>query len=143
MARPAELAEPPEDVMQAYAYGERIEIWDEDNHVWEEYFGSLDDFCHIMHTRYSRVIDETEVTNKAAATGGECVVMGVKLAYVGGVCPDCEENIPDNAPEGYTCENCGHACYSLSEPYAGLADVVRDKLDASIKAAARRDKLAG
>ena len=36
----------------------------------------------------------------------------VKAAYPGGVCPDCGEAIPDDAPEGWGCPNCGHACYS-------------------------------
>lgn len=39
----------------------------------------------------------------------------VKAAYPDGVCPDCGEGIPDDAPEGYGCSNCGHACYSQSK----------------------------
>ena len=36
----------------------------------------------------------------------------VKDAYPKGRCPDCGEKIPKNAPEGWGCPNCGHACYS-------------------------------
>ena len=37
----------------------------------------------------------------------------VKSAYPDGVCPDCGENIPEDAAEGQGCTNCGHALYSL------------------------------
>ena len=36
----------------------------------------------------------------------------VRLSYDGGLCPDCGEDIPIDAPEGYSCHNCGHACFS-------------------------------
>lgn len=36
----------------------------------------------------------------------------VKSSYVDGVCPDCWEDIPDNAVEGAECVNCGHVFYS-------------------------------
>lgn len=36
----------------------------------------------------------------------------VKDSYPEGVCPDCQTEIPIGAPEGWSCPNCGHACYS-------------------------------
>jgi DNA-directed RNA polymerase subunit RPC12/RpoP len=51
------------------------------------------------------------------ANEGECLVCGsavvsdsnsVKESYLGGVCPDCGEDIPDYADEGEECTNCGH-----------------------------------
>jgi hypothetical protein len=32
----------------------------------------------------------------------------VKDCYDGGVCPDCNQAIPDEAVEGDECSNCGH-----------------------------------
>ncbi len=51
------------------------------------------------------------------AEDGECLVCGssvvsdsnsVKESYLGGVCPDCGEDIPDAADDGEECVNCGH-----------------------------------
>jgi hypothetical protein len=39
----------------------------------------------------------------------------VKAAYPDEVCPDCGEDIPNDAPEGYECPNCGHVCYSEND----------------------------
>ena len=36
----------------------------------------------------------------------------VKASYEGGVCPDCQEEVPNNAKEGSECSNCGHVFYS-------------------------------
>jgi hypothetical protein len=38
----------------------------------------------------------------------ESELPGVHAAYEGGVCPDCQEEIPDDAVEGDECSNCGH-----------------------------------
>ena len=35
----------------------------------------------------------------------------VKDSYEDGICPDCNENIPDNVVEGDSCKNCGHVFY--------------------------------
>lgn len=32
----------------------------------------------------------------------------IQDAYVDGVCPDCQEPIPDTVVEGEGCKNCGH-----------------------------------
>jgi hypothetical protein len=32
----------------------------------------------------------------------------IKDAYVDGVCPDCQDPIPDDIVEGGECINCGH-----------------------------------
>ncbi len=37
--------------------------------------------------------------------------MSVKDSYADGLCPDCGFDIPEDAPEGWECPNCGHACY--------------------------------
>ena len=40
----------------------------------------------------------------------------VKSCYEDGVCPDCGEDIPDDAVEGQECENCGHVfCYETED----------------------------
>jgi hypothetical protein len=36
----------------------------------------------------------------------------VKESYPKGACPDCGTDIPHDAPEGWNCPNCNHACYS-------------------------------
>jgi hypothetical protein len=35
----------------------------------------------------------------------------IKDSYPNGVCPDCQEEIPNNVKEGQVCTNCGHAFY--------------------------------
>ena len=42
----------------------------------------------------------------------EDISHSVKAAYENGACPDCGEEIPDDAPEGWGCPNCGHACFA-------------------------------
>ncbi len=37
----------------------------------------------------------------------------VKNSYEDGVCPDCQEDIPDDIVEGGECSNCGHVFYEL------------------------------
>ncbi len=39
----------------------------------------------------------------------------VKDSYEGGVCPDCQEEIPDDCPNGGECSNCGHVFYGQKE----------------------------
>lgn len=41
----------------------------------------------------------------------------IKDSYEGGVCPDCQENIPDDVMEGQECDNCGHVFYAQIKPY--------------------------
>lgn len=33
--------------------------------------------------------------------------------YVGGACPDCGEDIPEESEDGDECENCGHVLWGL------------------------------
>ena len=33
-------------------------------------------------------------------------------AYVDGLCPDCQNPIPDDIVEGGECENCGHVFWA-------------------------------
>jgi DNA-directed RNA polymerase subunit RPC12/RpoP len=35
----------------------------------------------------------------------------VRDNYEGGLCPDCDEPIPDEADDGVDCDNCGHAFF--------------------------------
>ena len=35
----------------------------------------------------------------------------VKNSYIDGVCPDCQEPIPDDVAEGQECSNCTHAFF--------------------------------
>ena len=35
----------------------------------------------------------------------------VKDAYMNGLCPDCQEEIPDDVVDGDACENCNHVFY--------------------------------
>lgn len=39
----------------------------------------------------------------------------VKDEYPDGVCPDCGENIPDDAQEGEQCGNCGHVFFYIRD----------------------------
>ena len=43
-------------------------------------------------------------------------ILTVKESYPNGVCPDCSTKIPVDAPDGWTCPNCGHACYNSYVP---------------------------
>jgi len=43
-------------------------------------------------------------------------ILTVKESYPNGVCPDCQKPIPNDAPDGWTCPNCGHACYNSYVP---------------------------
>lgn len=38
----------------------------------------------------------------------------VKDSYINGECPDCYENIPEEAENGDECYNCGHVFYEES-----------------------------
>jgi hypothetical protein len=39
----------------------------------------------------------------------------VKDSYDGGMCPDCDEPIPDDVNEGDSCKNCGHVFWEDTE----------------------------
>ena len=43
--------------------------------------------------------------------------MTIKNNYPNGECPDCYENIPDNASHGDGCSNCGHVFYSSGSKF--------------------------
>lgn len=42
---------------------------------------------------------------------------GMKELYENGLCPDCQEEIPDDAQEGQECENCGHVFNKIVAEY--------------------------
>jgi len=70
---------------------------------------SLIGILHLIDSIQDEAVDSGEFTEKE-------VFGNVKDEYENGVCPDCQEEIPDGAIEGSDCENCGHVfSYSKQE----------------------------
>lgn len=74
-------------------------------------------FCHsvlsaLFAENILRRAINTKRSERTTSNKTKVTCSPVKSAYPGGVCPDCGEDIPQYAPEGYMCFNCGHACYS-------------------------------
>lgn len=78
-------------------------------------YGDLIDFLEDNSGAVEAVlawIKEENNTEWNENLGSELNDQKLKNCYKGGLCPDCQEEIPDNAKEGESCSNCEHVfCY--------------------------------
>lgn len=77
----------------------------------EKKYGNI----RLSQRKWTWIANEPSTNEVIEGCGdGDALPLSVKDAYENGVCPDCGEEIPDEAVQGQACSNCGHAFYCAS-----------------------------
>jgi len=99
-----------------------IEVWEDYDEVEDHGEKSMEVFKAGEIADFDILTESDEGTHVDIQFGDGAVALTidrtwfeeikVKDNYPNGLCPDCAEDIPDDADDGSKCDNCGHVFYS-------------------------------